>query len=415
MDLVQILSRSHCSVWSAISVWLFEMMTEKCDIIGRSHNAGRVSLMLTKPVGSLVLTALALAAKIFRAKPRSKRVVILEPFGMGDVIAILPLVRILHDDGWHVTLSASSNWRALFEEGLIDEWVDCHVPWAARQVKDKYRLSGFFGRLFCKFMRSLEPFCHGAIGIEPRGDVRSIALLWWLGCNSVYSAEYYVGTNLRVSNWIAVLVSSPVDERRWQNILRFAGALGIEPATPLPPLIWVRGMKREMERQNRVALLPVVPWEGREWSGAGWRRLFAFLVEAGQSCTVLCGPGQANIARKILPMANLSELGSVTQWCESLRAFDCAISLDSGPMHLADALGIPQVVLFGPGQLPLWAPNCNLTRIVHHQDAPEFFPVQQIASNIRLGRSSMERILPEEVIKAVSDLLEDLRMADSIK
>ena len=54
------------------------------------------------------------------------KVVLLEPFGMGDAISLLPLVSLLHDHGFGVIVCARPAWRSLFP-GYV-EWIDGSVP-----------------------------------------------------------------------------------------------------------------------------------------------------------------------------------------------------------------------------------------------------------------------------------------------
>jgi ADP-heptose:LPS heptosyltransferase len=75
-------------------------------------------------------------------------------------------------------------------------------------------------------------------------------------------------------------------------------------------------------------------------------------------------------------------------------------------MHLADALGVPMVALFGPGLLPLWAPNSRLSRVVSHQHDADFRACHQVEANIALGREFMHRIQPAEVLAALRQIEE---------
>jgi ADP-heptose:LPS heptosyltransferase len=73
-------------------------------------------------------------------------------------------------------------------------------------------------------------------------------------------------------------------------------------------------------------------------------------------------------------------------------------------MHLADALGIPVIALFGQGKLPLWAPSGQQSRIVTHQDDPDFFLCHPIEENTAFARQFMDRISVAEVLAAVEAL-----------
>ena len=74
-------------------------------------------------------------------------------------------------------------------------------------------------------------------------------------------------------------------------------------------------------------------------------------------------------------------------------------------MHLADALNVPLVALFGQGKLPLWAPSSGRSRFVHHQDDSDFAICQPIFENIPLGQKFMNRIGTDEVLEAAREVM----------
>jgi len=77
------------------------------------------------------------------------------------------------------------------------------------------------------------------------------------------------------------------------------------------------------------------------------------------------------------------------------------VIVDSGPMHLADAVGVPVVALFGQGKLPLWAPSGKNNRVLSHQSDPDFFHCYPIEKNAHWGQKFMDRIAPREALDAV--------------
>jgi len=108
-------------------------------------------------------------------------VLILEPFGMGDVISLEPLIRNLHERKFEIRLSAQPAWRQLYPEPSIATWIDSQVPWTSYDSTRKYRWSSFWTTSFRNYVIQLRRFGRGAIGIDPRGDLRSILLLHLAG------------------------------------------------------------------------------------------------------------------------------------------------------------------------------------------------------------------------------------------
>ena len=116
----------------------------------------------------------------------------------------------------------------------------------------------------------------------------------------------------------------------------------------------------------------------------------------------------------MLRIEEITECTTIESWIRFLSEIDLLVALDSGPMHLADALGVPLIALFGPGQLPMWAPSGKFARVLHHQEPPHFRPIHQIEGNERLGEALMEKITVEEVFDCIQNLVYDLKIAHSV-
>ena len=94
---------------------------------------------------------------------QSDNVLLLEPFGMGDVISYEPLFRVLRQHGKRVTLCARSEWRPLFPDAA---WLDCHAAWGQHLPGEKYRFRAYFNPAFRKFLADLRSHGRGGIGIS---------------------------------------------------------------------------------------------------------------------------------------------------------------------------------------------------------------------------------------------------------
>lgn len=116
----------------------------------------------------------------------------------------------------------------------------------------------------------------------------------------------------------------------------------------------------------------------KRWPAASWSRLARLLAAAGRSPVVVWGPGEEALAEQIerdsagdarrAPPTSLPVLAAV------LRRSALFVGADTGPMHLAWAVGCRVVALFGPtdprlnaprgpGDLVLQAPDGDLGRL----------------------------------------------------
>ncbi|HZN03941.1 MAG TPA: glycosyltransferase family 9 protein [Candidatus Polarisedimenticolia bacterium] len=98
----------------------------------------------------------------------------------------------------------------------------------------------------------------------------------------------------------------------------------------------------------------------KRWPAAAWGRLGELLAAAGTSPIIVWGPGEEGLAEEIertsrggarrAPSTSLPLLAAL------LRRSALFIGADTGPMHLAWAVGCPVVALFGPTDPRLNAP-----------------------------------------------------------
>lgn len=360
---------------------------------------------LSRRIVGFALALFASAIRLRRptdAASAAPVVLILEPFGMGDVISLEPLIRSLHKHEFEVRMSAQKSWRPLFSRSVISQWLDSQIPWASYCSRAKYRLSSFGKPAFTAYLRELYRIGHGTIGIDPRGDIRSVLLLRLAGCRSVLTLANYLGTDLCVPSFAAEIVPGSDDLKRWQvNMLFLERVLARKPECPGAPCLNLF-KTRASAGTRRVGLLPVAPWSGKLWDRDKWVQLIDALSAEGLEALGLCGPSQRMDARNQLgDKVAVEECADIDAWVTKLTGVACLITVDSGPMHLADALGVPVVALFGQGKLPLWAPSGPRSRVITHQGDTDFALCHPIERNASLGRKFMSRISVQEVMAAL--------------
>ena len=143
---------------------------------------------------------------------------------------------------------------------------------------------------------------------------------------------------------------------RYLNVARHLGApaappvfrLGLNPPENLDHLI-----SRETG-QPLVVLHPGARWPTKLWPAAHWARLAGWLVkEKGFQVAITGSPGDRTLAGEIIaaaevPILNLAGRTSLAELAALLRTARLAVTTDTGPMHLAAALGTPVAALFGP-------------------------------------------------------------------
>ncbi|HTG45915.1 MAG TPA: hypothetical protein VK633_15455, partial [Verrucomicrobiae bacterium] len=185
------------------------------------HIGTRKRLLSLVLYGAAIL--LRLANSLRRTRP--KRIVVLEPAGLGDLISFEPLVRELVTREYEVVLCAKPEWRPLFYESAKLSWVNLRLPWASHNEQIKYKLGLYFKEPTRGDLRTLRLAGRGSIGLDTRGDIRSVLLLYWAGCKQVISLSNYLGSDLPMSRLAAKTVPFDNNVRRWELNAAFLRAL----------------------------------------------------------------------------------------------------------------------------------------------------------------------------------------------
>ena len=144
----------------------------------------------------------------------------------------------------------------------------------------------------------------------------------------------------------------------------------------------------------------------KRWPPESFGRLAAALRRSGLSCGIAIGPGEADLAHRVsnaaeAPLPILGEDLDPVELAAALSRARVVVSNDSGPMHLAAAVGTPVVALFGPTDpgrtAPAGAPFKILDRYV--------FCSPCFLKECPYGHECMKEIEPEDVLCAVEELL----------
>ncbi|MBU2551126.1 MAG: glycosyltransferase family 9 protein, partial [Proteobacteria bacterium] len=103
----------------------------------------------------------------------------------------------------------------------------------------------------------------------------------------------------------------------------------------------------------RVVVNPGAKWVTKLWPAGHWQRLCGLLTEkAGLQVLLTGGPDEqainARIGAGLTGLIDLTGRTRLKVLAEVMRAADLVICPDTGPMHLAAAVGTPVTALFGP-------------------------------------------------------------------
>ena len=171
-------------------------------------------------------------------------------------------------------------------------------------------------------------------------------------------------------------------ERRLTRMIDCMGALALPkgaippPEWPLPEIAvpreelaaWLERRGLAARKHTVVAMAPGAVGPGKRWASRSYAELARRLTAAGTSVWILGGPNEAPFAREIVAAGGdgVRDLtgNDLRDAVVAFAAVDAAVTNDSGLMHVAAAMGVPTVALFGPTDPQLWAPLNPLAAVI---------------------------------------------------
>ncbi len=156
-----------------------------------------------------------------------------------------------------------------------------------------------------------------------------------------------------------------------EHLLAPLRGLGIHAATPVPRIRIDAQARRTAEQEHRHHRRPLVmihPGSGGRkkcWPDDRFARLAEQLRRRGCGVLTLAGPvethvNQTNREPMVRPPDPVALAGCLSQ-------ADLFIGNDAGPGHVAAAVGIPTLTLFGPTRPEIWRPRGPQAHIIRAQ------------------------------------------------
>ena len=294
---------------------------------------------------------------------------------------------------------------------------------------------------------SSRPVWERQVGLEsvicapfpPSGPAGALALLGWTlrmrRRLRRFPLVVYLGRSASVRRWLRLLTGSPMRSGgdsplgSWETVVpqrpqelaseAFARMAGAVPDS-LRPSFEVRASELEWaaSRLESGRWLAVVPGGGdnprdsvpeKRWTGSGFARVCREALRQGTRVVLLGGPSDvraaAEVERQVPEVMNLT---GVTDWGKTAAILKTAgrfLGCDSGPAHLAAAVGAHSVVLFGPTSPgPLYAPGL-VEPVLSPAPCSPCYENMPFPGCSRDG-SCMAQIDPDSVVAALEPVLE---------
>lgn len=204
-------------------------------------------------------------------------------------------------------------------------------------------------------LSDLRAACY-EVALDLQGAVRSSVLARWSGAPVIYG-EAQPRENVASMFYTYRVITG--GEHIVEQNLSLAEAVARRPLK-IPPVQLPHDLAAEQECDQRlrakgiqefVLLNPGAGWGAKRWPAERYGQVARQLSDDGLPSLINFGPGEEDLAHAVeAASGGAAETfsGSLTQLIALTRRARLFIGGDTGPMHLASALEVPVVAIFGP-------------------------------------------------------------------
>jgi ADP-heptose:LPS heptosyltransferase len=290
-----------------------------------------------------------------------RRILVLEYWNLGDVIMELPFLqnlRVQYPDAHIAMLTSPKCVPLLTDQELVDEIIVVRVPWA--QYYSRWQKYNPFSPFWIELLRTLSSLRNRKfdLAFTARADIRENFILWLVNVRRRVGYAFGGGGFL-LTDAVTPDLARPHFSNRWLRLLEHLD----KPILTRRPHLRLKQEERNWAEQYLaergvngedlvVAVHPGARSAIRQWGEENFRAIAEQLT--GKFATKIIwfhDPGQVppiEILKHCVPLSL-----PLRQFMAVLSRCDLLVCNDSGPMHIATALDVPVVGIFGPTE-PSW-------------------------------------------------------------
>jgi len=295
--------------------------------------------------------------KIFKKRFKKedvKKILIIRVDEIGDVVLTTPLISTLKMEfpkAKVCILVKKSTAELLKHNPNVDE-IYITKSW----FKEKISL-GEFIELIKKLRKE-----NFDLVFDPHADPRDIILAYFVG-------KYKVGYNVRGFSFLLDSVAEYKNKHIMETILDLARILGVKKINNKMEVYFSKKdemkinnlFKRYKLKRNKL-LICINPGTGRknkEWPLENWQNLTKLLIKKYNCQVIFTGnAGDSILIDKIIKnngnCHNFAGKTTLLELAALIKICDLFIAPDTGSLHIARALNIPLIGLFGPVDPKIW-------------------------------------------------------------
>ncbi|MCM1129000.1 MAG: hypothetical protein NC211_04590 [Alistipes senegalensis] len=297
-------------------------------------------------------------------------ILVIKMSALGDVIQALPslyMLRALYPKARITWLIEPQFADVLPDEPYINEKILFHK----NEIKKKPFLEKL--HLLSSFRRKLIAR-HFDLVIDLQGLAKSALVSLLSGCkNRIGYCEMREGSSLVTRPIIGFHKNGHVIER-YRDVIRHLGATEEKIIFPVSPSIYQNTGALQLVKEsgitgNYAVFFPGAGWKTKEWPISHFARLAKQFIQASIPVVIAGDNRDVEKGKKIMQLVRLPNLLDLTGktcltelFCLLKNAVVC-VGGDTGPQHIAAAVGTPTVSLFGPSSwsrsYPMRSHNSN--------------------------------------------------------
>lgn len=317
----------------------------------------------------------------------SKRILIVRLGAMGDILHALPAVTGLRaalpdcwigwaiEPQWESLLRADSSERMNLRGSAMPVVDVLHTVPAKRWARRPLAPSTWSG--IRNLRRELRAE-HYDLVIDLQGAVRSA----WIGRMAATSLlfgesapreplarwffdERVATTGVHVIDQAREVVSVALQNCGAGPLPNVAAELPLDPGAEE----WCADWLAQRAIGRFVLIDPGAGWGAKRWPADRYASVARDLAKVGYSTVVNAGPGEWDLAETIADGARKNVFpmhGGIGQLIACTRRADLSVGGDTGPVHLAAALGTPVVGIYGPTDPARNGPYGTDSRVLRH-------------------------------------------------
>jgi heptosyltransferase-1 len=308
------------------------------------------------------------------------RLLVVRLGAMGDILHALPAVAALRQahPSWIIDWVVEPCWQALLSAENASPHTFCAIDGAAKEapfqsprssaqpVVDHLHLAPTkvwrkapFSRQTLHEIKALRTALRASkynVVLDLQGAIRSAVVARLAGCRRLIGEAE---PRERAARWLFTELVTTQGAHVIEQDVELASTIAGDPLAPITPWLpvdpaaeaWADEILPLDTRQPTVLISPGAGWGAKRWPAERFAIVAQGLIERGCRVLVNSGPGEEPLAEIIVQGTGGAATPvscSLAQLIALTRRVALEIAGDTGPLHLACALGRPVVGIYGP-------------------------------------------------------------------